>query len=253
MAAADRAESVRRIVELTGLGIAATYFLDPEHGPGRRRAARRWLAGAVADRRHETVVAPVEHEEPAPAPAPPEEPRAVREEVVVVTTTPAPALPQPQEPQWPRWGWALVTTITLCAIAATAAVGIGSWAIETDGSTVTVTTATVPAQITSAAQILADPTARRITGSATTGTVVLRTDSAGSALALAGLPQLPAAHVYHVWVNAKRIAGFTKTAALLWIPSTLTGGDRVTVTRDRAGAGAAAAHGPQFASVVVPP
>jgi hypothetical protein len=256
MAAADRAESVRRLVELTGLGIAATYFFDPEHGAGRRRAAREWIAGAVADRRVATVSAPAEPA-PEPAPVPAEEPAPVRDEVVVVTTAPAPpAWSLAQETQWPRWGWALVLTITLCAIAATAAVGIGIWAIESGSSTVTVTTATVPAAVASAAQVLADPTAQRVTGSAPTGTVVLRVGAAGSALAVAGLPP-PANDVYRVWVDASgtttRAAAFTGTSALVWIRTPLSSGDRVTITREHAGAVGTAPHGPRVASVTVSP
>jgi hypothetical protein len=265
MAAGDRAESLRRMVEVTGLGIAATYFLDPEHGAARRRAARRWVAAAISYHRSaepplssavSEEVAEPPHDAPVePASAVAEPPVPAHDEVVLVTAPVRVAPTLGREAPWPRWGWALVMTVTLCAVAAFAAVGVGIWAVEKHRSTTTVTTATIPKEAAGAARILADPTARRVVGTATTGRILLRIDSDGGALAVDGLPPLPANELYRVWVTASgtttAVGSFTNTAALLGIQKPLTSGDRVVITPERP-AGSATPRGSHVASVTVP-
>jgi hypothetical protein len=262
MAVGDRVESMRRIAELTGLGIAATYFLDPEQGADRRRAARRWIAAAIGDGRDPpggstagtgTAEPPTVDEPSVGRPSPSEPPR--RDEVVILTTARPQVAPAPPREIWPRWGWPLVVAVTLCAIGAFAAIGVGIWAIDTHHSTTTLTTATIPRRLTLGAQILADPAARRVTGTASTGTVLLRTDAAGAALAVGGLPELSRKQVYRVWIEASgattAAGAFRDTATLVTIAQPLTDGDQITITREPVGGDARAPHGQKVASVLV--
>jgi hypothetical protein len=226
VAGSSRTDAARRVVELTGLGIAATYFLDPTHGAERRRTAWRWLAGG----RTAPVAAPAAVEQPAVVevalPAPPEPP----EELVLLSSDRLPAAAPPREAvDWPSWGWALVLTITVCALAAFAAVGLGIWAIEHRDSTTTVRTITRPD--VGAAAVLADPTARRIIGTANPGQLLLRVDPDGAVLAVAGLPPQT---TYRVWVTAAgtttAAGSFTGPRAILTLKP-IGSGSRVTITR----------------------
>jgi hypothetical protein len=256
---------VRRVVELTGLGIAATYFLDPTHGAERRRAALGWISGAGGARGIEqpprvaaVAAAPVTaRDEPAPAPEPvsdvPSGPAEASDELVLLSSAqPAGSVQAARDVAWPAWGWALVVTITICAVAAFAAVGLGIWAIEHRTST---TTRTITTPAASAAPVLADPAAERIVGTAKQGRVLLRVDSAGAALAVDGLPT-PAGGRYRVWITngeTTTAAGeFSREQAVLALKP-LASGSRLTITREPAGAAIDAPHGPQIAVVTVPP
>lgn len=267
MAGSARTESVRRLVELTGLGIAATYFLDPNHGAERRRAVLRWAAGARHDPR--ATVSPVaamppvaeahpaitEPDVPEPAPAGAETapmPEPEPSELVLLAADEPSGGAGAEGGYWPAWGWPLVLTITICAVAAFAAVGLGIWAIEHR----TPTTRTVVVRDVRAASVLADPTAARVIGSATRGSVLLRLDSRGAALAVDGLPPLAAGERYRVWVTVggseRAVGSFAAPRAILPMKP-LASGSRVTITREAAGAGPDAPHGPQVASVAVAP
>jgi hypothetical protein len=260
VAGSTRAESARRIVELTGLGIAATYFLDPIHGAERRRTAWGWVAGSRADRRVAGAPAPAALVEPAPvaedAPLPAPEPEPEPEELVLLGGellggTAASVAPG-RDLYWPSWGWPLVLTITVCSLAAFAAVGVGVWAI-THRATDTRTVVTPDLR---AAAVLADPAARRIVGTAVSGNVLLRLDAAGAALSVAGLPPLPRGRRYRVWVTtggtataARSFAGRRAVVALPPLPAR----SRVTITREPAGARPDAPRGPGIATVTVEP
>jgi hypothetical protein len=253
MAGSSRAESARRLVELTGLGIAATYFLDPSHGAQRRRAVWRWVAGAHGERAPEQLATapPVELPEVAPEPQPPEPPEPP-EELVLIDTERLSLDPAPhEEAQWPGWGWALVLTITVCSVVAFAAVGLGIWAIEQR----TPASRTVTTQATAAAPVLADPTARRVIGNAVQGSILLRLNPTGAALAVDGLPPLPPQARYRVWIRG---AGTTTAAATFARPRAilalgpLASGSRVTITREPAGARSPAPRGPVVATAIVP-
>ncbi len=252
MAGNSRAESVRRMVELTGLGIAATYFLDADKGAERRRAA--W--GLVAGRRSaHQVLAPAAVSEPAPMPAeqtapePEALPPATPEELVLLRSERPTST---NSTSWPSWGWAFVITITICAIAAFAAVGLGIWAIGHR----TTTTHTVTTQLPGVARVLADPTARRIVGNAAKGNVILRLDSTGAALAVDGLPPLRPGTRYRVWISdgstTTAAGGFAGRRAVL-VLKPIVPGSRVTITREPAGPAPGAPRGPQVATVTVEP
>jgi Anti-sigma-K factor rskA len=251
---------VRRVVELTGLGIAATYFLDARRGAERRRAAWGLIAGTRGGHVQELQPAAALATDPVPAPAEPSDDRSpappeLPEELVLLSSEQlsSSALPK-AEGYWPSWGWALVLTITICAIAAFAAVGLGIWAIE--HRTTTTTTRTVTTQLTGAAPMLADPTARRIIGTAIQGSVILRLDSTGAALAVAGLPALPRASRYRVWIATAgaptAAGGFAGRSAVL-VLKPLDPGSRVTITREPAEGPSDAPHGPQVATLSVQP
>jgi hypothetical protein len=256
VAGSTRAESARRIVELTGLGIAATYFLDPTHGAERRRTAWGWVAGSRTDRRTVDAPAPAALAEAAPvveeAPELPPEPEP--DELVFlggeVLGGTAASASSGRDLDWPSWGWALVLTITVCSVAAFAAVGVGVWAITHR----TTDTRTIVTPDLRAAAVLADPAARRIVGTAVSGNVLLRLDADGAALSVAGLPLLPQGRRYRVWVSAggtTRAAGsFDGRRAVLALRP-LPAGSRVAITRERRGAAAGAPRGPRVASVTV--
>jgi hypothetical protein len=254
VAGSARAESVRRVVELTGLGIAATYFLDPNHGSARRRAAWGWVVGARSDR-VEPQPPPAALElapEPEPEPADVEPHELAQEpgELVLVSGEGLTGAAPEQGAQWPTWGWALVLTITVCALAAFAAVGLGIWAIKHR----TTETRTVTAPVTSAAPVLADPTARRVIGTATQGHVILRLDDGAAALAVDALPPPGAGRRYRVWITnggtTSAAGGFAGRRAILTLRP-IASGSRVTITREPAAA-PPAPSGPQVASVTVP-
>lgn len=234
MPGTSRADSARRIVELTGLGIAATYFLDPTHGAERRRTAWRWIAGSWA--------APAVVEQPPVVevgpPVPPEPPA----ELVLLSSDRLPAAAPPtDELDWPSWGWALVLTITICALAAFAAVGLGIWAIEHRTTATTVRTITRPD--VGAAPVLADPTARRIIGNANPGRLLLRVDQDGAVLAVDGLP--PGAYRVSVTAGGTTMpaGAFSGRRAILALRP-VGPGSRVTIT----GPG-----GARVATLAVPP
>lgn len=230
MAGDSKTDAARRIAELTGLGIAATYFLDPMHGAQRRRTAWRLIAGGRAPQVGVEEQPAVEPVRPAP-PEPVEPPEPPEELVLLGSDRPVATAPLRDEVVWPSWGWALVLTITVCAIAAFAAVGIGIWAIEHRGST-KVRTITRPDF--GAASVLADPTARRIIGTASRGRVLLRLDADGAALAVDGLPTLPAQTTYRVWITTAGVTSpageFTGRRAVLAL-SAIAPGSRITITR----------------------
>jgi len=254
------------MIELTSLGIAATYFLDPDRGAERRRAARRWVtAGVRRDREMKeplpagvvvaagpatTTAAPSvfeggpTYDEPA-TPSAPDELVLLSSEELSGTVLPG------QGGQWPRWGWALVLTITICAIAAFAAVGLGIWAIKHR----TTTTRTLTTTVGGAAPVLADPAARRVVGTATQGHLILRLNSAGSALAVDGLPTLATGSRYRVWIDGDGkttvAGGFAARRAILSMKP-LSKGSRVTITREPAAAPTDKPRGPQVARVSVP-
>ncbi|HET7137807.1 MAG TPA: anti-sigma factor [Gaiellaceae bacterium] len=252
MAGSSRAESARRLVELTGLGIAATYFLDPALGARRRRAAWSRVAGARSEREaRELTPATLELHTVEPEPLPPEPPEPPAELVLIDTERSSPDGDRHEEAQWPGWGWPLVLTITACAVVAFAAVGLGIWAIE--HRTPTARTVTTPS--TAAAPVLADPTARRVVGEATRGSILLRLNPTGAALAVDGLPPLPPRARYRVWIRrtgtttpAGTFAGQRAILAL----RPLASGSRVTITREPSAASAAAPRGPLVASAIVP-
>jgi hypothetical protein len=242
---------VRRIVELTGLGIAATYFLDPERGAERRRAAWGFIAGA----RHAPAMPEPVALQAAPEPEKPFAAPDPAEELVLLTSEQLTgSAPPDAELYWPSWGWALVVTITVCALAAFAAVGLGIWAIE--HRTSATTTRTVTAPDTRAAPVLADPTARRIIGTAPVGRVLLRLNSDGAALAVDGLPPLAPGARYRVWISAAgattAAGAFASTRAVLTLRP-LVSGSRIMITREPANAAPGAPSGPQLATVTVPP
>jgi hypothetical protein len=252
-----RADSVRRLVEVTGLGIAATYFLDPDHGAERRRAA--WAVvtggrgGSPVSEPPSTPAAAASATEPAPPD--PEPVAAPPEELVLLRTDRLPAGDRAEgDVHWPAWGWPFVVTITICAIAAFAAVGLGIWAIEHRTSTATKPVAATRGATTAA--VLADPTARRIIGTATVGSLILRLDQTGAVLAVGRLAPLPPGSRYRIWIT---VAGTTRAAGTLTSRSDLVPlrplarGTRITVTRERAGSPADAPHGPQVAAVTVTP
>jgi hypothetical protein len=258
---------VRRVVELTGLGIAATYFLDPTHGVERRRAALGWIAGARGVRGNEqslqavagaaTPVAapekPVALESEPTSDEPPQLPEASQELVLLSRAQLAEKARTRRDVEWPAWGWALVITITICAVAAFAAVGLGIWAIKHRTST---TTRTVIAPATSAAPVLADPAAARIVGSAKQGRVLLRVDAAGAALAVDGLPPLSGGRLYRVWITnggtTTATGDFVGQRAVLALKP-LASASRLRITREAAGAAPDAPRGPQVAIVTVRP
>lgn len=255
---------MRRVVELTGLGIAATYFLDPNRGSARRRAAWSFVAGGRRASEPQppraAVVAPAAApaEPPAPEPEPvgaePAPPPQEPGELVLVRGDELPgAAPEP-DGRWPAWGWTLVVTITVCALAAFAAVGLGIWAIEHRTATTETRTVTTPA--TAAAPVLADPVARRIIGRASEGNVILRLDAGGAALAVDALPALAPGSRYRVWITeggaTTAAGGFAGRRTVLALRP-LAAGSRVTITREPAGAAPDRQSGPQVASVGVPP
>jgi hypothetical protein len=259
MADNSRAESVRRVVELTGLGIAATYFLDPERGPARRRAALAAVTrrrGRPEAREPGPIATATPGLEPLVAHEDPRAPTAPPEELLLVTTdqlqTPASAR---DEVQWPTWGWALVITITLSAIAAFAAVGLGIWAIDHRAATTTTTTRTVTVADVNAAPVLADPTARRVVGTAPQGAIILRLDHMGAALVASGLPELKPGRLYRVWLSSAgmttAVGEFDKRRTILALRP-LAPGSRVAITREAAGSTVAAPRGPQVATTTVP-
>jgi hypothetical protein len=129
-------------------------------------------------------------------------------------------------------------------IAAFAAVGIGIWAIEHRSST-TVRTITRPDF--SAASVLADPTARRIIGTAGSGRVLLRLDADGAALAVDGLPALPPQTTYRVWTTTAGVTtgagSFPGRRAVLALKA-IGPGTRITITRP---------SGSRIATLTVPP
>jgi hypothetical protein len=247
----DRTDSLRRIVEVTGLGIAATYFLDPEHGAERRRAAWALVAGGrggpSVPEVAATVPEPAAEESPAPVIPP--------EELVLLTRDPVVVSDRAEgDVHWPAWGWPFVVTITICAIAAFAAVGLGIWAIEHRTPAAAKPAAAPPGA--SAAAVLADPTARRIIGTASQGSVILRLDPSGAALAVSGLAPLPPGSRYRVWIT---VAGNTTAAGTLTGRSDLlplrplTPSSRITITREVADSEVDAPHGPRVAAVTVAP
>jgi hypothetical protein len=257
----SRAESLRHVVELTGLGLAATYFLDPTQGARRRRAAWGWVAGARGEREAAepgppatvAVSAPATVLEPEPEEVSPPQPEPSEELVLLDGEQLGLSAATREEAQWPGWGWPLVVTITVCALAAFAAIGLGIWAIKERNPTTT--TRTVVRRDASAAPVLADPVARRIIGTAAQGNVLLRTDEAGAALAVDGLPPLAPGSRYRVWVTASgqttRAGSFAGRRAVIALKP-LASGSRVTVTRERSTAPPGAPHGPQVAAAAVP-
>jgi hypothetical protein len=268
-AGSGRSDELRHLVELTGIGIAATYFLDAENGAARRLAARSWLAGKIATERSTRASLPLEV-----PPTPPKEhvnPEAardggttataiVREEISVPPSRgfDQRLLDEDDRTEWPRWGWPLVIAITASAVAAIAAIGVGIWAVQTTSSDTNPPTAVTVAPIHSAGlAVLADPTTQRIAGTATSGTVVLlRTQSGRAVLVVAGVGPPPPARVYRLWIENDRVANatgrLTEGSGVVTLEGVVPEGARVIVSEERTGASATAPRGPVVATVQVP-
>jgi hypothetical protein len=92
---------MRRYVAIGAAAVALTYFLDPDNGRRRRRAARAWLMAArrrAPDRAETPIEVPVEpvgNGRPSVDEAPPPSAEPVREPVTVAAAAPEPeqALP----------------------------------------------------------------------------------------------------------------------------------------------------------------